>query len=80
MYELPAVAIDNLNEKEAGKKKKKNKFLRWIKGRRDPPATETPPVAADRSGDGQSLYQHVKIMSKCSNVWSQETYLLHISQ
>ncbi|KAA0725584.1 Serine/threonine-protein kinase pim-2 [Triplophysa tibetana] len=50
VYQLPAVAIDNAKEKEGGKKKK-NKFLRWIKGRKVPPATETPPVTADRSGD-----------------------------
>ncbi|XP_057184653.1 serine/threonine-protein kinase pim-1-like [Triplophysa rosa] len=57
VYQLPARSIDNANEKDGGKKKKKkNRFLRWIKGRRgqaerEEPDTETPPVTADRSGD-----------------------------
>ncbi|XP_056627469.1 serine/threonine-protein kinase pim-2-like [Triplophysa dalaica] len=59
VYELPAVAIDDVKEKEGGKKKKKNKFLRWIKGRRVHPATETPPATADRSGDDVISGRHL---------------------
>ncbi|KAI7797252.1 putative serine/threonine-protein kinase pim-2-like [Triplophysa rosa] len=56
VYELPARAIDDANEKDGGKKKK-TRFLRWIKGRRgqaerEEPATRTPPpVTADRCSD-----------------------------
>lgn len=62
VYQLPARLIDNPIEKDGGgkKEKKKNRFLRWIKGRKGPaereePVTQTPPVTADRSrNDGQS--------------------------